>query len=212
MASFLDQTEPVVVLVGLLLPYDQAESNNSPVEVLVGDNEVVEAPRELAVFLDYVTTPRLRSEVVRWVDGAGGSEDDLDMLISAGRLLQVGPAGSSGGLIDSFAGLRVVPMGFPVDVPDTTDEVVLVSPEEDSTKAVWPISWLLAAAMWEPELAEDLPSAARRIAPRHRDVPSVVPTDTRSHDLTEAQIDRLALFGLDGLLAVRLARLEQVTP
>lgn len=85
MARFLDQPEPVIALVGMVIP---DESSDGDVLVLTEEDQVVGAPRELAEFLSYVTAPRRMGELVSWVQGVGGSESDIRQLVRSGRLLQ----------------------------------------------------------------------------------------------------------------------------
>lgn len=191
MARFLDQPEPVIALVGMVIP---DESSDGDVLVLTEEDQVVGAPRELAEFLSYVTAPRRMGELVSWVQGVGGSESDIRQLVRSGRLLQAGP-GSAEEVLAAFAGLRVVPMGFPVDVPGAAGDVVYIGPDEGSTQ-VRPVSALLGSAMWEQQAGEDLPSTTARL--------------TADTGLSHDEASRLVLNGLDALLALRLARLEVV--
>lgn len=193
MARFLDQSEPVVVLVGMVIP---GESIDGDVLVLVEQERTVAAPRELAEFLSYVTAPRRMSELKNWVQEAGGTESDIGKLVRSGRLLQVEP-GSGGEVLRAFAGMRVVPLGFPVEVPGASGDVVYIGPDERSTQ-VRPVSSLLAATMWEQQNGEDLPATVARLV--------------ADADLGPDEAGRLVLNGLDALLALGLARLEVVGP
>ncbi|MBE4719519.1 hypothetical protein [Pseudarthrobacter sp. AB1] len=195
MAQFVDQDEPVIMLVGQILTEESVEDGSS-FKLLVAENTVVEVPGLLRDFLTYLETPRYESDVLSWVADAGGSASDVKKLVDAGRLRRV-PQGPSESALNAFAGLRLVPMCYRVRVSESGGSVVYVGHTPDAT-AVQPISWLLAEALRDPRDGEDFPSAVRRLA--------------ADSGLRMDQTVRLALSDLDGLLAHKLARLGLVKP
>lgn len=192
MSHFLDHNEPVIALIGSVIPDD---SGDGDVLLLEEQDRAVRVPGELGEFLAYVTAPRSMTEVASWIHAAIGSEPDIERLVRSGRVLLVTP-GSASETLKAFTGLRAVPLGFRVDVPGASGKVAYIGPEEGSTQ-VRPVSALLGDALWGQSAGEDLPSTAARLA--------------EGTDLNPDQVGRLALSGLDALLALGLARLESVT-
>lgn len=159
MAHLAGSSDPLIFLVGRILTKEETSDTNS-IQVQVGHNSVVDAPIELADFLDFISTPRLESEVLAWISEAEGTAQDLEGLISSGRLRRVSGE-TLPEQLNSLKGLRLVPLGFPVDVPSAGGEVVYVAREEGSTQ-VRPISALLGAELWNSQSTEDLPSTVAR--------------------------------------------------
>jgi hypothetical protein len=186
LTKFLDQTEPVIVLVGHIIPGEPTRH-----QLLVSPGSVVDYPDELHSLLVYLQTPRCLSEVLAWVQEAGGEASDVQKLLDAGRLRQV-PPGPSEASLDAFKGLRLVPMGYRVQESEG-GSVVYIGATEDAT-AVLAISWLLAAALDE--------------SPDHDDFPSTIRQFAAEAGVRGDQTIRLGLTDLDGLLAHGLARFE----
>lgn len=193
MARVIDQAEPVVVLVGHVLRDEFSDAQGS-CQVLIHDDLVIDAPALLRDFLVYISTPRLRSQALDRISSEGGTEQDLDKLILSGRVLEL-PGGEPSAQMSAFSGVRLVPMGFPVDFPGSSGAVVYIGPDERPTQ-VLPVSPLLGSAMWEQQAGEDLPSTTARL--------------TADTGLSHDEASRLILMDLHALLALRLARLEVV--
>lgn len=193
MVRIINQTEPVVVLAGHVLP-DELSDVQGSFQVLIRDDIVVDSPAMLRDFLIYISTPRLRSQVLDRISSEGGTEQDLDQLILSGRVLEL-PVGGPAAQLSAFSGVRLVPMGFPVDFPWSSGAVVYIGPDERSTQ-VLPVSPLLGSAMWEQRAGEDLPSTTARL--------------TADTGLSHDEASRLVLHDLDALLHHKLARLEVV--
>jgi hypothetical protein len=186
MVDIIGQAEPVLMLIGQLIPGDFKEDEDR--EILLSPGSKAKAPAESVEFLEWITTPRLHSEVVARLPEWDSTEEDLHETVRVGTLLALEP-GSPTQLLSRFKGFVVEPIGTPEKL-DGADNLTFVKAEEGSAES-FPVTNLLASVIWEHKPGEDFPTAVRRLG----------------IGLDQDVMARKAFYGLSGLLELRLARI-----
>lgn len=190
MPDLPDHLEPILILTGTLIR-DSPDAAAGQLLLALDDAHAVTAPAEYGALLEFLTRPRVRSDVEEWARLNDERPELIDELITAKRLLQVDP-GDPDDVLACFAGHRVIPEARPVEVPHPAGLVYIRRGDHGPTV---PISPLLAQAIWFANIGEDLPATISRLT-----------AGRRTPDLS-----RLAIGGLGQALAARLVRVE-VTP
>lgn len=207
MVRYVDQDEPVMVLVSSILPTEDTQHSFS---VMLAEDNVVEVPAAQRELFDYLRAGQLYSDSLQWVTSRGGNEKTITGLVKAGHV-RILPPGPSPEMLSALNGLRLVPLGVKVEVPDLLSNLVAIGKDSSTTDPVFP-SWLLGAVLWESQAGEDFPHAVRRLGKRQ---PPTDGMDSREKDLfggvlSEAQMIRMSFTWLDVLLSEGLVRFEQV--
>lgn len=98
------EREPVLVMVGLLLPfYPYSET-----QIRVRKRQKIKLPRSKGPFYTHMTTPRLEADAMAWLKDNGGNIKVIEWALKDHRLLRV-PPGSSADALKTFTGFRLVP-------------------------------------------------------------------------------------------------------
>lgn len=199
MSHSTKSAEPAILLIGRILNEDEKDNVNS-IQIQVKNNSVIDAPIELADFLNFMRLPRLESEVLAWVSKAGGTPQDLEGMISSGRLLRLSGDTASQRLA-SFKGLRLMPLCFPVDPANAITTEFSTMIEISKTGIPIPdqrfsIAHIVADAMWDTKEEEDIPSAVHRL--------------TKEAGYLSENADPFTLGAIKSLLASDMAWLAEV--
>lgn len=142
MVRYIDQDEPVVVLVSSILPTEDTQNSFS---VMLSEDNIVEMPAAQRELFDYLRTGQLYSDALHWATSRGGSEKTITDLVKAGHV-RILPPGPSSEMLSALKGLRLVPLGVKVEVPDLLSSLVAIGKDTSSTDPVLP-SWLLGAVL-----------------------------------------------------------------
>lgn len=195
MVKLVDQDKPVLVFTGYVLPEDSKEPSDT-FQVKLAKDFTVTLPVKIREFFSFVATPRYKDDVYIAIANAGGNIADVDRMLET-DLIRAVPPGHNDTSLYALSGLKLVPIGHKVKLPETavSSNLVYVGDREDSS-SVCPVSPLLASILWEAEEDEDFPDAVRRLGVEA--------------GLRDDIAIRLVLSDLDGLLGYGLARWESL--
>lgn len=196
MVRLVDQDEPVLVFTGYVLP-EFSHKPSDKIRVKMTKNSIVTLPAKIHDFFSFMTTPQYKDDVYIAIANAGGNISDVDRMLET-ALIRVVPPGHNDISLYALSGLKLVPIGYKVTLPEiaVSSSRVYIGHREDQN-VVCSISPLLAAVLWDAEEDEDFSDAVRRLGVEA--------------GLRDDIAIRQALSDLDELLGHGLARWENLT-
>lgn len=188
MVKFIGLREPTIFRLGHL-----PDSELSPGEgvLQLSSEDTISLPDSLWEFFSFLTTPRRLSEVMSWIQEAGGSAKDVEDLLIKGYLRASDPQDMRETLL-TFHDARLVLSGI---VLEEKEDVVWLT--QGGYSRIFPVSPLLLNAMMDQLDGEDFPQTISRL--------------TQEDLVTQPERIRRCLLDLDILLGNSLAYFELIS-